>query len=533
MSGFPRIIILIAAGFTAGCVFKKPVKVELTPAEAARASKTPVVDVHTHSFNALYLPLQQIARGKRDIAPPLSWLVTDELADGLTGSLAAATARRQGKIAIATNDAALDQKVLEYSSKPDTRTSAELDAVLSWRQKLMLGSLANGFSPHAGVTGPPDDMLRHFISCLTRKDTDLHSTLILDHKYDETRNLQLVLSHTMDLAPVYDQKAKDSVLLDFHKQQIPRMQEQVRSANGSMAYFVAYCPYRDHWHGDEDAHPGHSLEIAQDAVRSRGAYGIKFYPPSGYRPICNEILPRPRTLFASEPGLQWEARYAGLTGAELDARCLKLFQWCIHEDLPVFAHCGPGEFQARKGYGAHHGDPIYWQYLLQSSRSMGKLRLCLGHAGGEDFWLGAGDFIGWGERVYELCTQYPNVYCEFGIHGEIVSDKARAKFVTKVLECIKKSRRDRTPYDFAKKIMYGSDWFMPMPNMNGRENYLRGFQQAALTIEQRLGGKPGFFDDFMYRNSLRYLNATKRQSDPRLAPALRTNLARLTTRSRQ
>lgn len=532
MSGSSRISVVTAVVLATGCTFQKPAKVELTPAEEARASKTPVVDVHTHSFNSLYLPLHQIVRGKRDIAPPWSWFVTDQLADTLTSSLVAVTARRQGRIP-GPSDPVLNQKVSTYTSEPNTRTSDELDDVLSWRQKLMLRSLANGFSPHAGITGPPDDMLRHFISCLTRKDTELLSTFAIDHKLNQTQNLRLVLSHTMDLAPVYDQKPGESVLLDFRRQQFPRMQEQARDANGAMAWFVAFCPYRDHWRHDQEAHPGHSLELVQAAVRSHGAFGIKFYPPSGYRPIGNEILKRPRTLFAVEPGRQWQARYEGLTGADLDARCMRLFQWCVEEDLPVFAHCGPGEFQARKGYGAHHADPKFWLQLLQTSRSMGRLRLCLGHAGGEAFWLGAGDFIDWGECVYNLCTQYPNVYCEFGIHGEIVSEKTRAKFIAKVVACIEKSRRERTPYDFAKKIMYGSDWFMPMPNMNGRENYLRGFQQAALTIEQRLGGKPGFFDDFMYRNSLRYLNASTRQNDARLDPALRATLSRLSARSRK
>lgn len=31
----------------------------------------PIVDIHTHTFNARYLPLEGIALGKRDIATPL------------------------------------------------------------------------------------------------------------------------------------------------------------------------------------------------------------------------------------------------------------------------------------------------------------------------------------------------------------------------------------------------------------------------------------------------------------------------------
>ena len=89
-------------------------------------------------------------------------------------------------------------------------------------------------------------------------------------------------------------------------------------------------------------------------------------------------------------------------------------------DIPVFAHSGHDEFEARKGYGVHHSDPKFWGRFLEAHSCPGKpcpLRLCLGHAGGDDYWFGNGEHEDWGLRAYELCTRYPDVYCEVSRAG--------------------------------------------------------------------------------------------------------------------
>src|SRR5262249_10296965 len=101
----PGLILLFTAGFFGGCCHLKvtppPDNLFLTPtpapavgksdppspAEADALRKIPVVDIHTHTFNALYLPLVNIARGRvydSDIGPPFVDIAT-VLAQTLVG----------------------------------------------------------------------------------------------------------------------------------------------------------------------------------------------------------------------------------------------------------------------------------------------------------------------------------------------------------------------------------------------------------------------------------------------------------------
>src|SRR5258707_1844985 len=54
-------------------------------------SETPVIDVHTHNFNARDIPVQNIALGRRDALPPWTWLVGDETAKFLAAVIVADT----------------------------------------------------------------------------------------------------------------------------------------------------------------------------------------------------------------------------------------------------------------------------------------------------------------------------------------------------------------------------------------------------------------------------------------------------------
>jgi hypothetical protein len=112
-----------------------------------------------------------------------------------------------------------------------------------------------------------------------------------------------------------------------------------------------------------------------------------------------------------------------MTGKRLDGIMLQFFARCVERDIPVFAHCSYGEFQAAKGYGERNGNPKYWLRLFKQHPELQKLRLCLGHAGGSDYWLGFGGHMGWGADVVTLCTNYPNVYCEFGAMDGILGEE--------------------------------------------------------------------------------------------------------------
>lgn len=517
---------------------------------------TPVVDVHTHTFNSRFLPIREIALGKRDMSPwfslagdslviALTELITDATETDLRGDVdlrvARRTNRRLKEIERTTGTQPANGITAEdIRSEPaisgakkllrDQKQMADLAPAEQRRLQKFAAQFAHRHGPLPGLF--PDQAersneIRHFLSCLTAPSTRMESLFQNDHTSPDgkSRKVTLAVSHMMDMAPTYDQVEDGDVLFRFRKQQIPAMRRQQRVASGRMIYFVAYSPFRDHWHNDPEAGPGHALAIVKHAYEQQGAFGVKVYPPSGYRPTNNRIPPRPWSI-ASQPGRQWDARYkphgVRVSGAELDARLDALYQWCVREDVPIFAHCGSGEVQARKGY--HQlADPAEWRAVLERHP---KLRLCLGHAGGGSRWTSVLPVNSWGRTVFQLCRDYPNVYCEFGCHEEIADPAGRAAFSRQIARLVRRSRTSG-PYDFSTKILYGSDWFMPMtnPNASDRLNYLLSYQLAIIDAG---GEEPGsLYRNVFHRNALRYLNVRSRLNKPGLPPATRKTLRRL------
>jgi len=268
-------------------------------------------------------------------------------------------------------------------------------------------------------------------------------------------------------------------------------------------YFVAYNPFRDHWPDDQ---AGRSLDIVAKALREEGAYGVKVYPPSGYRPDYNEIPSSPCALFTDHPDRQWEARYlhpegAPVTGPELDGRLDALFKYCVQYDIPIFTHSETGEFEARNGYGLDMADPLFWEPVLEKYPD---LRLCFGHAGGASYWFDRGWRKDWGRRVFKLAVTYKNVFCEFGVHDEILDPELKERFITQLQSLI---AADLGPYDFATKIMYGSDWYMPT-SAASHIDFLRAYQEAF--VDRRL---IDHYRGFFSANALAFLNVEARLWD--------------------
>ena len=322
------------------------------------------------------------------------------------------------------------------------------------------------------------------------------------------------VSHTMDLAPVYDQAEDGERLIDFRSNQIKRAEHFQNIPASKHLYFVAYNPFRDHWK-KEKPQPGLALDIVKHAVLKQSAYGVKVYPPSGYRPAGNEIPDKPWSPFAWDARRQWKARYEATDNDTLNGQLDELLAWCEGQKIPVFAHCGTGEFEARKNYGIWMADPRYWAMALEKHPN---LRLCLGHAGGEAYWFKVGDkkLQRWGKTVAELCRHYPNVYCEFGAMADILTPELRKNFV----ESLKAEMATNGNFPFEDKILYGSDFFMP--SSLGGEDYLNSYL-TAFTDEDLDDHAAGFF----FQNAVNYLDVKRRLDDAHLPASVRKQLENL------
>ena len=191
----------------------------------------------------------------------------------------------------------------------------------------------------------------------------------------------------------------------------------------------------------------------------------------------------------------------------MDAELNALLELCMSNDVPVLVHSGYGEFEARKGYGEYHSNPKFWKQFLESHSKPGepcKLMLCLGHAGGEDYWFGTGTHGDWGRCAFELCTQYPNVYCEITTSDAMIESTTQAFFVDRLAKCFTESTK--SPYPFAKKLMYGTDW--PLPD--------KGEPAAVLLATEKAFLHPSLKDhyaDYFSGNARRYLKFEPKQNE--------------------
>jgi predicted TIM-barrel fold metal-dependent hydrolase len=509
----------------------------------------PVIDIHTHTFNARYLPIRNIALARRYDTLPfgLGYLLPDDLvvyvgklivehaqlsktnsppqeSEALaamdTAPVQSATVAKRDKLA-ADLAATPRVQVLEDNGRkikikrPKTVDQKQIDRVA----RRLLG---DKHTAGVGTLQKMDDAIPQssvwrFVHFLTENERSSRRQMTRE----EFPDVDLFVHHMMDLGPVYGQSPDRTQFIDFNKDQVPRVRAFDRQSNGKFIHFTAFSPYRAKTsHGIDFEEAWKPLE---DALR-QGAWGVKIYPPSGYRPIANSIPREP--WFVCTLRQQWKARYEGYSSKKLDAVMLQFFQRCVEKDIPVFAHCSYAEFQAAKGYGARNANPQYWLKLLRKHPELRNLRLCLGHAGGPDYWFATGSYQQWGKDVVRLCTEYPNIYCEFGASDGIVGGEDppnRIIFANRILQCTNASPA------FAKKIMYGSDWFMPM-DINPREKYLTTYRRVFLSPELR-----DMYKDFFCRNALQFLNMSDQRidADPLLTAAGKAALHKLRQRASQ
>nr|CBA32530.1 hypothetical protein Csp_D32610 [Curvibacter putative symbiont of Hydra magnipapillata] len=218
---------------------------------------------------------------------------------------------------------------------------------------------------------------------------------------------------------------------------------------------------------------------------AKGFLGFKFYPAMGYKPTGND------------PDIQ----------ARVDA----FFDFCVERDAAIFVHCTPQGFQTRLKQGAY-AHPKHWRDVLGNTR-WSKLRLCLGHAGGGRMENGSLKSPGWmadsdkewadtdnfARIVTELCTTHPNVYCEIGYITALFENDKREIFVANIERARRAAVEGNLPYDLLDKMAYGSDWHMPDMVDNTRK-YLDVF----LEIMNRDTYK-GYLDQFFWKNAYRFL----------------------------
>jgi predicted TIM-barrel fold metal-dependent hydrolase len=447
-----------------------------------------IIDIHSHVFNAAYLPWQGViiaAVGRK------LWWVIDKLVRAIPGSytieqvLAASSADLAGRMDLTELD--LDRVApllgrLSGSTKMPARfvgEAGEKAAVRLIEEFLELPVEERGDGTYA-IAGPRKwgrkilQIVKWVWMLLRKTPREIAGTL--RRAFPE---VSLFVHLMMDMENHYPSKPpkigsiKVQVETLFHELQVEPLRFLV---------FVAWDPFRSQ--PEFQGVDGSAMEIIEHAI-GRGCAGIKFYPPNGYAADQNETL----RLAKDAPD-----------GHLLNEANRQLFTYCIGKGVPILAHSQPGELQAHEGF-AEFSHPKYWATVLKQPE-FAQLRLCFGHAGSDDWFsdLSDDDFDkSWAGQIVQLCQDHDNVYCDFGALTELYDQKRRSIFIERMKKVLAAKPK------FGRRVVYGSDWSMIYLDPD-HSQYLHFFDKMVAEINQ--GAIRLDPDRFFRGNAVELLNVT-------------------------
>lgn len=265
---------------------------------------------------------------------------------------------------------------------------------------------------------------------------EISNSLIRQYK-----EINIFIHHDMDMDDWYE---LDPSIIPYERQ-VETIRAFAKNSENKLLAFYAYNPQK-------------KLDALKITIQESDEYiGVKFYPPSGFQPWYNNPQ--------KEEEKCWQQRNE------------ELFKFCEDNRIPILTHCSYGGMEAYKD-AWKNSSPVYWEEVL---KNYPKLKLCIGHAGGDEGWLGKfgekklkdlghynfeKSFAG---QVFKLCTEYENVFCEFGYLPEVSTSGEREKFRKQLVWCINDS--NFSDYKFESKICYGSDWHMILREHDFKKYY--------------------------------------------------------------
>lgn len=475
-----------------------------------------IVDMHTHLFNARYVPLNEILRS-RSVPPGISHLVSRLILaltrksnlnkmddffledegdfERVMAEIAELTSEQFGFIAsTAISEAQLsegDYREVIFDAKntlqdnPLFQVLCDIDCEFGDQQSAVELALEHNANPvtelfskgaieltatdwkglFGGIKSMVIRLLKKAVSFIeSAGDTlDFLLTMMRSEKrlfkrlskyYKRHTDNYLLVHHMMDMAHPFD----GDTSYDYYSEQLPRMTGLERYGEGNVVGFSAFDPLR-FLRGNHDAN---AITQHIEKALSLGKVGFKFYPPMGYRAAGNDDRPK------------------------LEQVVDIFFDYCAEHQVPVFTHCTPEGFEAVVGKTGPNAHPRFWELALTKKPSRRNLVLCFGHAGGGERKSGNEVVRGWlsendqewnhednyARWVVDLCRRFPNVYCELSYLHEIIHDEAeKGRLKNRLIVESGRPVTESHPFPLTEKLMYGSDWHMPSM-VNDIDKYL-------------------------------------------------------------
>lgn len=461
----------------------------ISPGPEICESSGTVIDLHTHIFNALDLPIEGIfarwaglvGRGAATIINAIALAKESSPGTPLDGydAVIAATDQSEAEWAVLFADLAPPEIAHDERVVRAVAAAGDIDAATFARssdRKLQHAAFASIFRKFLRALPPsifaedaaPEEAVRSTVSAgarwlwlMTEPEWKIASYLCR-----HTTGVGLFVHHLMDMEHYYPKGGPVRRV----KFQPVRMREILRASNGRFVPFVAFDPKR-------------GVSPVVDAL-SNGCVGVKVYPPNGYH--------------ADKESKPWQ----------------ELFEYCVSKQVPILAHCTSHGFEAHLHKSGCNASPKYWAPVVAKWRD---LRLCLGHAGGGGPWFGDTSSE-CGEdnftlQALKLMNESENVYLEVAYFSKLFTADA-VKVRDAILTSAHRYRKLET------RLCYGTDWHMPSMFIHRPEDYLRKFQEVFAGVTWA----PAFF----HSNAAAYVNIAgfiERSSDaPWWTPAIAEHL---------
>lgn len=410
---------------------------------------TPIIDVHTHIFSALDIPLEGYLRSRRSerkvveqILSFLGPLFFPYLANGMRERCITRKLGQGKKGFLYTLIVGLAKVLLreQYYDWEDT-LSKEVKAIAS-------------------------EMVD------TYKGTDLFVPLMIDYEYWFKNTQDYPLSCQIDYIYEYI----------------------VKPYEGRIHPFVPFDParelaYREGMHNPDGEPEKHgSLNLVRDAIENRGFIGVKLYNAMGYKPFNNDTVDIQRERIA----VRNEKMQYVFEGRSFDEVLAELYDYCIENEVPITTHCGMYGIESYPDASFDFGKAVYWREVLNQD-AYKNLHLNLAHFGWYTPQGYHGD-ISWVRDICEMLSDYDYLFTDVSCH-RVISDANNLKF---------KSHYKEICCDFPvvkKRLLYGSDW-----HVLKRVKYFRAFKERYLEV---LKNEDLFsdaeIDDFLGWNALNFL----------------------------
>lgn len=226
------------------------------------------------------------------------------------------------------------------------------------------------------------------------------------------------------------------------------------------------------------------LELVKEAVETKGFIGVKLYNSLGFRPLGNadpEASMKRRHIAVRNEKLPYL-----FTGEEYDEILCDLYDYCVDHEVPITAHCVMDGIEAYPGASLDFGRARFWDEVLRQDRYRA-LRLNLAHFGwNQSPGQGYAGGESWAKDVCRLIVKYDHVYADVS-HHRVMTKSGRNQFVQGYRQM--KNEFSADIEKIKSRILFGSDWHVLRRMQGYREflaNYERVLREAGLFSSSEL-----------------------------------------------